>query len=75
MFGETPRNKMLRIMPHHSDPQKSYLPIFDSIKLERSLLLRMSRNGFDIVQTSPQCRNSEKHLKIYSLVGNIKMIW
>ena len=39
MFGETPRNKMLRQMPIQSYPHKSYLPIFDSIKLERSSLL------------------------------------
>ena len=53
MFGETPRNKLLRKMPLHSYPHKSYLPIFDSIKLERSSLLRMRRNEFNTVQTSP----------------------
>ena len=50
MFGETPRNKMLRKMPHHSYPHKSYLPIFDNIKLECSSLLSMRRNEFNIVQ-------------------------
>ena len=53
MFGETPRNKMPKKMLHHSYPHKSYLPIFDSIKLEHSSLLRMRRNKFDIVQKSP----------------------
>ena len=43
MFGGTTRNKILRKMLHHSCPHKSYLPIFDSIKLERSSLLRMRR--------------------------------
>ena len=53
MFGETPRNKMLRKMSHHSYPRKSYLPISDSYKLERSSLLRMRRNEFNIQQNSP----------------------
>ena len=53
MFGETPSNKMLRKMPHHSYPHKSYLPIFDSVKLERSSLLRMRRNKFNIMQKIP----------------------
>ena len=44
MFEETPRNKMLRKMPLNSYPQKSYLPIYDDINLERSPLLRMHRN-------------------------------
>ena len=52
MFGETLKNKMLRKMPLHSYPHKSYLPIFDNIKLERRLLLRMRRNEFNIVQKS-----------------------
>ena len=52
MFGETPRNKMLRKKPHRSYPHKSYLPIFDTIKLELSSLLRMRRNEFNIVQES-----------------------
>ena len=53
MFGETPRNKMLRKMPLHSYPHERYLPIFDSIKLERTSLLLMRRNEFNIVQKSP----------------------
>ena len=53
MFGETPRNKMLRKMPLHNYPHKSYLPIFDSIKLERCSLLRTRRNEFNIVHKSP----------------------
>ena len=53
MFGETQRNKMLRKIPHHSYPHKSYLSIFDSIKLELSSLLRMRRNEFNIVKKSP----------------------
>ena len=48
MFGETPRNKMLRKMQHHSYPRKKYLLIFDNIKLERSSLLLMRRNEFII---------------------------
>ena len=48
MFGEAPRE-----MTHHSYPHKSYLPIFDSIKLEHSSLLRRRRNEFNIVQKSP----------------------
>ena len=52
MFGETLRNKMLRKMLHHNNPHKSYLPIFVSIDLERSSLLRMRRNEFKIVQKS-----------------------
>ena len=63
MFGETPRNKMHRKMPHHSYPHKSYMPIFESIKLERRSLLCMRRNEFNIVQKSPQCRNFETQLK------------
>ena len=53
MIEETPRNKMLRKMPLHSYPHKSYLPVFDSIILERSSLLRMRKNRFNIVQKSP----------------------
>ena len=53
MFEETPRNKMPRKIPHHSYPHKSYLPIFDSIKLEPSSLLRLRRNEFNIVKKSP----------------------
>ena len=53
MFGETPRNKMLRKMSFHSYSRKSYLSIFDSIKLERSSLLRMRRNDLNILQKSP----------------------
>ena len=53
MFFETPRNKMLRKMPHHSYPHKSYLPIFDSIILERGSLAAMRRDELDIVQKSP----------------------
>ena len=52
MFGETPRNKML-IMPLHSYPHKSYLPIYDSIKLECKSLLRTRSNEFNIVYGSP----------------------
>ena len=46
MFGESPRNKMLRKMSHHSYPHKSYLQIFDSIKLERISL----QHEFNVVQ-------------------------
>ena len=50
MFEETARNKMLRKMPFHIYPHKSYLSIFDSIKLECSSLLRMRRDKFCIAQ-------------------------
>ena len=41
---------MLRKMPHHRYSRKSYLPIFDSINLERSSLLRERKNEFNIQQ-------------------------
>ena len=63
MFAETPRSKMLRKMPHYSYPHKSYLPVFDSIKLERSSLLCMRRNKFNSAQQIHYCWNSENHLK------------
>ena len=51
--GKTPRNKMLRKMLLHNYPRKSYLTIFDSIKLDRGSLLRICRNKFNVVQKSP----------------------
>ena len=53
MFGETLRNKMFRKMLLHNYLRKSYLTIFDSIKLERGSLLRIRRNKYNIVQKSP----------------------
>ena len=52
-LGRHQGTKCLEKKPHHSYPHKSYLPIFDSIKLECSSLLRMRRNEFNIVQKSP----------------------
>ena len=53
MFGETPRNKMLRKMPLHSYHIRVICHYSVALKLERSSLLRVRRNEFNIVQKSP----------------------
>ena len=66
MFGETPRNKMLRKIPIHSCPRTSYLPILDSFRLEHSSLLRMHRNNFVLcrkVHNAGILKNTYKYLE------------
>ena len=65
MFGETPRNKMLRKMPLHSYPHKSYLPILDSIELERTSLLRMLMIEFNIVYKAGIPKNTKMSNILY----------
>ena len=62
MFGDTLRNKLLRKMSIHTYPHKSYLPIFDGIKLVCSSLLRLRRNKFCIVQRRPNAGISKTPL-------------